>query len=35
MKLFLAIKQGVFFSPMHGWGGRLSDQEIRDVLSYI
>ena len=35
MKLLLAIKQGVLFSPMHGWGDRLSDQDIWDVLSYI
>lgn len=35
MELFLAIKQGVLFSPMHGWADRLSDQEIRDVLDYI
>jgi mono/diheme cytochrome c family protein len=35
MDLYLGIKQGVLFSPMHGWGDRLSDQEIRDVLRYI
>jgi len=35
MELLLAIKQGVLFSPMHGWGDRLSDQEMWDVLSYI
>ncbi len=35
MDLYLAIKQGVLFSPMHGWADRLSDQEIRDVLNYI
>lgn len=35
MELYLAIKRGVLFSPMHGWADRLSDQEIRDVLSYI
>lgn len=28
-------KDGVLFSPMHGWAGRLSDQESWDVLSYI
>ncbi|MBC7839699.1 MAG: cytochrome c [Nitrospiraceae bacterium] len=28
MELLLAIKQGVLFSPMHGWGDRLSDQDI-------
>ncbi|OQW32712.1 MAG: hypothetical protein A4E19_04950 [Nitrospira sp. SG-bin1] len=35
MELYLAIKQGVLFSPMHGWADRLSDQEIRDVVRYI
>ena len=35
MELYLAIKQGVLFSPMHGWADRLSHQEIRDVLRYI
>jgi mono/diheme cytochrome c family protein len=35
MELYLAIKQGVLFSPMHGWADRLSDREIRDVLNYI
>lgn len=35
MELYLSIKQGVLFSPMHGWADRLSDQEIWDVLSYI
>jgi len=35
MELYLPIKQGVLFSPMHGWADRLSDQEIRDVLGYI
>lgn len=35
MELLLAIKQGVLFSPMHGWGDRLSDQDMWDVLSYV
>ncbi len=35
MELYLSIKRGVLFSPMHGWADRLSDQEIRDVLRYI
>ena len=35
LELLLAIEQGVLFSPMHGWGDRLSDQELWDVLSYI
>jgi len=35
MELLLSIKQGVLFSPMHGWQDRLSEQEMWDVLSYI
>lgn len=35
MELYLAIKHGVLFSPMHGWADRLSDQEIWDILSYL
>lgn len=34
-ELLLAIKQGVLFSPMHGWSDRLSEQQMRAVLSYI
>lgn len=34
-ELFMKIKHGVIFSPMHGWGDRLGDQGIQDVLSYI
>ncbi len=26
---------GSVFTPMHGWGLRLTPQEIRDVISYI
>lgn len=32
MELVLALKQGVPFSLMHGWGDRLSEQEMLDVL---
>ena len=35
LELLLAINQGVLFSPMHGWGDRLSDQDMWDVLSYV
>lgn len=35
MELLLAIKQGVLFSPMHGWKDRLSEQDMLDVLGYI
>lgn len=34
-ELMLSISQGVLFSPMHGWRDHLSEQEMRDVLSYI
>lgn len=34
-ELLVAIIHGVLFSPMHGWGGRLTDEQITDVLSYI
>ncbi|MFZ1747803.1 MAG: c-type cytochrome [Nitrospirales bacterium] len=33
--LFLAIKNGVKGSAMQGFKGRLSDQDIRDVLAYV
>lgn len=35
MELMTAIMHGVVFSPMHGWGGRLTEQQLWDVLSYI
>ena len=35
MELLLAIKQGVLFSPMHGWEDRLSDQDMWAVLIYV
>lgn len=34
-ELFSAISQGVLFSPMHGFRGKLTDQQIWDVLSYL
>lgn len=33
--LLSTIKNGVLFSPMHGFGGKLTDQQMQDVLSYI
>lgn len=35
MELMNVISYGVVFSPMHGWGGRLTEQQMWDVLSYI
>ncbi len=34
-ELLLSISQGVLVTPMHGWQGRLSEQEMMDVLAYI
>jgi cytochrome c oxidase cbb3-type subunit 3 len=34
-ELLITISNGVLFSPMHGFRGRLSDQQMLDVLSYI
>jgi len=34
-ELLIAITQGVMFSPMHGWRDRLTDDQIKDVLTYI
>jgi mono/diheme cytochrome c family protein len=34
-ELLVAISNGVLFSPMHGFRGKLTDQQILDVLSYI
>jgi len=35
MELMNIIMHGVVFSPMHGWGGRLTEQQLWDVLNYI
>ena len=34
-ELLVAISNGVLFSPMHSFRGKLTDQHILDVLSYI
>ena len=34
-ELLVAIANGVLFSPMHGFRGKLTDQQMLDVLSYI
>lgn len=34
-ELLVAISNGVLFSPMHSFRGKLTDQEMLDVLSYI
>jgi mono/diheme cytochrome c family protein len=33
--LLRTIEQGVVFSPMHSWQGRLSETARQDVLAYI
>ena len=34
-ELLTTIAYGVAYSPMHGWRGRLSDEEILEVISHI
>jgi cytochrome c oxidase cbb3-type subunit 3 len=34
-ELLVAISNGVLFSPMHSFRGKLTDQQLLDVLSYI
>jgi cytochrome c oxidase cbb3-type subunit 3 len=31
----IAVSNGVLFSPMHSWRGRLSDEQMVDVIHYI
>jgi len=34
-ELLIAISNGVLFSPMHAWRGRLKDEEMMDVIQYV
>lgn len=34
-ELLVTISNGVLFNPMHGFRGKLTDQQMLDVLSYI
>lgn len=34
-QLLMSIEFGVVMSPMHAWRGRLSDQEMQDVVAYV
>jgi len=34
-ELLIAISNGVLFSPMHAWRGRLKDEEMMDVILYV
>jgi len=35
VELFIAIQDGVLFSPMHAWRGKLTDEQIKDLVAYI
>ena len=34
-ELLVSISNGVLFSPMHSFRGKLTDEQMLDVLSYI
>jgi cytochrome c oxidase cbb3-type subunit 3 len=34
-ELLVAVSNGVLFSPMHSWRGRLSDEQMVDVIHDI
>ena len=34
-ELLTTIAYGVAYSPMHGWRGRLTDEEMLEVISHI
>jgi cytochrome c oxidase cbb3-type subunit 3 len=34
-ELLITISNGVLFSPMHSWRGRLTDEEMLDVIEYV
>ncbi len=34
-QLFTTIEFGLALSPMHGWRGRLTDQQMEDVIAYV
>lgn len=34
-ELLVTISNGVLFTPMHGFRGKLTDQQMLDVLAYI
>jgi mono/diheme cytochrome c family protein len=35
LELLMTIAHGSIFSPMHGWRGQLTDQQMWDVLRYL
>lgn len=34
-QLLMAIMDGVLFTPMHAWRGKLTEDQMVDVVSYI
>ena len=34
-ELLITISHGAAFTPMHGFRGKLTDQQVMDVLSYV
>jgi mono/diheme cytochrome c family protein len=34
-ELFVVLSHGVMFTPMHGYRDILSEQDMKDILSYI
>jgi mono/diheme cytochrome c family protein len=35
MELLSTLEYGIAYSPMHGWRGRLGDDELLEVVAYI
>ncbi len=35
IELLMIIRYGSIYSPMHGWGDRLTESQMWDVLEYI
>lgn len=35
LELWLTVRQGRMFSAMHSWSDTLTDNQIRDIVSYI
>ena len=35
VELFIAIQDGVLFSPMHAWRSQLTEDQIKDLVAYI
>jgi len=35
LEILMSISHGVAYSPMHAWRGRLTDEEMRGLISYL